>query len=101
MDFHTNFHIDSVNIHLYGPVKYNFNPNAKLSENTVIKLPFVLNETVEKHFKKDTPEHEENSMPLEQINQEEIRDILFNSVKPRVEELVAKSASAYLAKLGL
>ena len=61
----------------------------------------LLNETVEKHFKKDTPEPEENSMPLEQINQEEIRDILFNSVKPRVEELVAQSASAYLSKLGL
>ncbi len=38
---------DSVNIHLYGPVKFQFSPKAKLSEETIIEIPFVFNETVE------------------------------------------------------
>jgi hypothetical protein len=41
-----------VNVYVFGPLKYQFNPEAKLSEETVIKLPFVFNETLEQLLKR-------------------------------------------------
>ncbi len=43
---------DSLEIHVFGPLKTNFDPGARLSEDTVVKLPFVLNESVEQLLKR-------------------------------------------------
>ncbi len=43
---------EMVQIYIFGPLKYQFNPTAKLSEDTVVNLPFILNETVEQLFKR-------------------------------------------------
>ena len=41
-----------VEIHVFGPLKTQFNPESRLSEDTMIKLPFVSNETIHQLLKR-------------------------------------------------
>ncbi|PWI46887.1 hypothetical protein CEE45_14450 [Candidatus Heimdallarchaeota archaeon B3_Heim] len=35
-----------LDIHVFGPLKKQFDPVASLSEETIVKMPFLINETV-------------------------------------------------------
>ncbi|MHA1996193.1 MAG: hypothetical protein ACW97Z_16790 [Candidatus Hodarchaeales archaeon] len=38
---------EMVEIHVFGPLKRLFDPDASLSEDTIIKMPYLINETAE------------------------------------------------------